>query len=778
MLSSEIWSHPDRPLITHLLDVAEVGREIARSLPPVHRLDSSFPNLVWIGGMFHDYAKATLSFQTKLRGGKYNSLESRHSHLSSILAFQNIWDFLEIENDSNPESYLPLYAYLAVKRHHGNLDSAQNDLSITDSDITMFETQLDQIDSNFVKELGRHLKPLIKSPLVEPDEIKNELPSIRRRLSGFKRILRRKKSSIRDAIELSTYYSILIDADKMDASKTNLIGRESLPEDFVVKHIRSFGEPKSDINRLRTKAFYESLDFAESVNLEERILSLTLPTGLGKTYTGIAIAQKLRDRISEDEGHIPRIIYCLPFTSIIDQNHKEISDLLQSPHSTQLIKHHHLGDTLYSLGDDEESDYLKSELLIEGWNSEIVVTTFVQLFFTLAGFRNRPLRRMHNIAGAIVILDEVQAIPLKYWHLFNQLAKSFSDVLGTRFILVTATQPCIFDNPTEVVPHPDQYFSLTSRVDFNIQLEQLPFEDFKSTLLATLEETSDPDLLVILNTKRAAESLYNSIKEENPESQLEFLSTSVIPNERLKRIEKLRKKETSNRIVVSTQVVEAGVDIDFTEVYRDFAPLDSIVQAAGRCNRHMSDKRGLFSVRHLVDDQTQGPKRPFSRYIYDSMLLDATRFILERYEKINDTDLHRITRDYFEEIVQRHSAKNSRDILSQMAKLDYRSLSDVKLIEDKGFMMTDIFVEYNSDASNVLKKYEAVIDSKLGRFQKKAEFLKIRQDLMKYIISVYTKDLGAFQTVGSLAFIPNYDLERKYDLETGFKSSRDNALIL
>lgn len=758
--------------------MADSGKQLAINLPPIHKMSEQISNIVWICGTLHDYAKATTAFQNKLRKKEFTPKEARHSHLSAIVTFENVWRFLDLHDGQIPDSRLPLLAYLAVKRHHGNLSSALDDLSISNSDIDLFKTQLNQVDTSFIDDLTQILKPLVPDLLVNPQQIVENLEDIIHRIRSYKRAIRRNKTGIKDMVELSQLFSLLIDADKLDASETRLGSRDELPSDFIANHIENLGSPTTEINTLRTQAFHEALSFADSLDLSQKIMSLTLPTGLGKTYSVIALAQRLRDKIARKEKFTPRIVYCLPFTSVIDQNFEDLFTILNKPVSSILLRHHHMGDTIYSTPqDDEEYDYNKSSLLIEGWNSEIIVTTFVQLVSTLAGFKNRNLRRAHNLSGAIVILDEVQAIPYRYWHLVDELARINSDVLGTRFILVTATQPKIFGQIPEVIKEPDRYFQEMSRINFDVNLHPIPFNEFKESTLQSLSSELAHDHLIILNTKRAAEEMYSVLYQEGFEEELTFLSSSVIPLERSSRIKALREKKNKNRIAISTQIVEAGVDIDFHIVTRDFAPLDSIIQAAGRCNRNMSANKGHFSIRHLIDDRYENSRRTFSSYIYDPTLLDATKFILEENPLIDDAQLQKVTSLYFDEVKRRGSEKVSRDILKDVKKLDLSAFQGVKLIEDKGFLMKDIFVEYDQNATEVLVKYREIVESSLPRFVKKVKFLEIRRDLMKYIISVYTKDVGAMPSIDSLLYIPFSDLDRRYNSDTGFKPAGENPII-
>lgn len=776
MRSSDVISHEGVTLISHLESVARTAEHLARVSLPEDVADSRLVDTVWLCGMLHDYGKATTSFQNKIRGRPHNVNEARHSLLSAVVALENVSKMIRQTTGPNVSSMLPVFAMLSVARHHGNLGSALNSLSLNDGDMELLRTQLDQIDSGFVDDLRAMLEARFSGPIVEPDDLLSCLEDLHKRLSPFRRDIR-KNTGLRFWLQLSMLYSLLIDADKLEASGLGIPSRGVLPADFAVRTVHGFGPPARPIDHLRQRAFQEALRSVDSIDLHQRIISLTLPTGLGKTLTSIAMAQRLRDRVSRD-GHVPRIIYCLPFTAIVDQNHEVFYQALGGPSSATLLKHHHIGDTLYCMDNTEDAlDYHQSELMIEGWNSEIVVTTFVQLFFTLAGHRNRPMRRFHSLAESIVILDEVQSIPYKYWSLFSTLARSLSEEMGTRFILVTATQPCIFDHVCEAIPDPEYYFSQTSRVDIDIDLTPRGLEEFQREVLETIRSNPDKSVLSVMNTKRSAETLYDFLANEEPGLPLSFLTSLVVPKQRLERIERLRKADGGRRIAVSTQVVEAGVDVDFDIVFRDFAPMDSIVQACGRCNRHMSEERGQFNVRYVLDDR-DSRKRSLASYIYDPMLLDATRELLSQHEELRDVDLHRMTVEYFRAVSSRGEQHTSKGIIESLKSLDYSSLEQVRLIEDQIPNMVDVFVELDDEAEAVLREYRNVLESRMDRFSRRERLLKIRRSLTDYMISVHGDDVGALPTLGWLAVVHRHEIGRRYSDVTGFIPSGRSATII
>lgn len=284
----------------------------------------------------------------------------------------------------------------------------------------------------------------------------------------------------------------------------------NLTSDLVNTYKRTFILKEFPIDNLREKAYEEILN--QKVKLDERILSLNLPTGLGKTLSTFAFAFNLRDKISKEKGYMPRIVYSLPFLSIVDQNFDVLNKVFSANNidldSSLALEHHHLAELRYIKEDDEIEDR-HSKILIEGWNSEIIVTTFVQLFHTLFSNRKSTLRKFHKLSGSIIILDEVQSIPFKYWKLLNIFLKEMVSYFNSYVILVTATEPLIFSkDDVKPLVAPEGYFRQMDRITLEVNLTQQTLEDFVSNL--TID--SSKRYLFIMNTIYAAKSCYELLR--------------------------------------------------------------------------------------------------------------------------------------------------------------------------------------------------------------------------------------------------------------------------
>jgi len=241
----------------------------------------------------------------------------------------------------------------------------------------------------------------------------------------------------------------------------------------------------------------------------------------------------------------------------------------------------------------------------------------------------------------------------------------------------------------------------------------------------------------------------------------------------LERIKEIRDKGV--KILVTTQLVEAGVDIDFDIVYRDLAPLDSITQSAGRCNRNWRNEKGEVNIISLKDE-----KKNYSSYIYDSILLDITRKILTDNKVISEKDYLGIIEKYYYEITEKKSKDISKDLLNAIYSLKYKSedeskgISDFKLIEED-YQKVDVFIELNNDAKNVWTKFELIKENR-DLFERRLEFNQIKGNFYNYVISISVKAKNIPPEVLGFRYVNMESLNDYYDDKTGFKTDSE-ALI-
>ncbi|MBD5779019.1 CRISPR-associated endonuclease Cas3'' [Pelagicoccus sp. NFK12] len=346
---------------------------------------------------------------------------------------------------------------------------------------------------------------------------------------------------------------------------------------LVAERIASFGEPASNdiVNQQRAKVV---ADCVEKARAPAGLFTLTVPTGGGKTLSSLrfALQHALRNRQK-------RIIYVVPFSSIIEQNAEVIRSIvapLQTESFTPLVEHHS------SLSPEKETE--QSRLAAENWDASIVITTSVQFFESLHGAKTSRCRKLHNIANAVVILDEAQTLPVSFLEPCLKSLQELSDHYNTTTVLCTATQPAIGYNEEEfpiglkgcreIIEDPKALFDALKRVE----VEQLGMCSDKH--LAERMGSSE-QVLCIVNRRKHAQEIFRKL---NGSGGAFHLSALMCPEHRSQILALVRKCLDKGEPVrlVSTQLIEAGVDVDFPVVYRSLAGLDSVAQAAGRCNRN------------------------------------------------------------------------------------------------------------------------------------------------------------------------------------------------
>lgn len=767
--SSDLYSHPGRLLEDHLIGVARLAELFLSEKP--REIIAECADICKITALTHDIGKATDYFQQYLlsneRNKRYRSELTKHSLLSAICSF---YLTKELVRDDFLKSF---FAYVIVRRHHGDLIDVLDEASLyDDNDKNTLQQQVEMIDKKKFQFLADVLKKAGLNTLLDLKTIKTWVLDFQKDIKIIKRRLRGLEGSYKNYLILNTLYSILLDADKSDAviqDFNQFTKRQTISDRLVDVYKSKTIFPVSPINNLREGAYKEALNKLEFTS--ERIISINLPTGLGKTLTSLAVALKMRQRLGTNH----RIIYALPFLSIIDQNYEVFENVIRAnnlePTSDILLKHHHLADLYYKQSEDNEAESDEAKILIEGWNSEIIVTTFVQVFHSLISNRNKTIRRFHKFANSIIILDEIQSIPIKYWLLLRDLLFQLTEKMNAYVILVTATEPLIFPrDKIGILVNKETYFKALDRISMDVHLDK----DM------TLEELSEfinfqegKRYLFIFNTISAAKTFFNTINEKI--AQATYLSTHVIPAQRIERIRELKKG--MYQIAVSTQLVEAGVDIDFDVVVRDIAPLDSINQAAGRCNRN-GEKKGQVLIVSLKDDNGKS----YASYIYDPVLLEITKSILTKKRQIKENEMLNLIDEYYLEVQKKRSQDISRLISESILKLRYEdgndklSIGDFKLIAED-YHKIDVFIELNEEASKIWDAYMNLkrIDDP---FERKKRFDNLKSAFYQYVISIPRTIKNFPPIIGDIGYAENSKLSDYYDQLTGFITKETSSVLI
>jgi len=341
---------------------------------------------------------------------------------------------------------------------------------------------------------------------------------------------------------------------------------------------------------------------------QSEVYTLSIPTGGGKTLASLRYG--LKHALQYGKEHV---IFVVPYTNIIEQNAAEVRRILQD-HGAVLEHHCNVilddqSEEIDEMEDGIMSSSQKVKLAMENWDAPIIFTTMVQFLNVIYDKGTKNIRRLHQLAKSVIIFDEAQKVPTHCVSLFNRAVNFFNKTCDSSIILCTATQPAlhsvkhplIIKDKNEMIDNLKEVTDVFKRVEIIPQIdEELTTEDLTNMVHEQLEQVDS--VLVILNTKSVVKNLYNSLKKSvDEETQVYHLSTSMCAQHRRSMLRVIRGKLKSNKkvICVSTQLIEAGVNISFQAVIRSLAGLDSIAQAAGRCNRHGEHHlRYVYLIKH------------------------------------------------------------------------------------------------------------------------------------------------------------------------------------
>ena len=537
-----------QPLDEHLKNVAEMARSFAEAF------DAG--DWAYLAGLWHDLGKYSCEFQQRLCISEGNNahIENKPGRVDhSTAGAQHAFKLLKDRGK--------LLAYAIAGHHAGLLDGKSNDACLHD--------RLKKTIPNY-SSCPEHI--LNSKSLGEPPFDLN--------------IHNPKRFGFQISLFIRMIYSCLVDADFLDTEafmdKEKSLWRKGYPAlseldnklDSALNQLAK-SVPQTPINKRRAAILKNCLDAAWS---PQGLFSLTVPTGGGKTRSSLAFAMK-----HALKHGLKRIIYVIPYTSIIEQNAAVFRDILGE---NAVLEHHS------NFEPDEEDQ--RSRLASENWDAPIIVTTNVQFFESLYRSRSSRCRKLHNIANSVVILDEAQMLPVPLLKPCLEVIRELPVAYGTSIVLCTATQPALSTSETfkeglegvhEIVSDPGKLYAEFKRV----QIEKLPVisDDELADRLSKYKQ-----VLCIVNTRGHARRIFELIRNE--EEGCYHLSALMCPEHRTVTLNKIRSAllDGSPCRVISTQLVEAGVDIDFPVVFRSMAGIDSIAQAAGRCNREGKLREG------------------------------------------------------------------------------------------------------------------------------------------------------------------------------------------
>ncbi|MCM1334762.1 MAG: CRISPR-associated helicase Cas3' [Bacteroides sp.] len=553
--------------------------------------------------------------------------------------------------------------------------------------------------------------------------------------------------------------SLLIDADRTDTADF-MLGRTTehvsdpkrvweTAEINLEKKYEGFAKKTDRISARRTKIADGCLNFA---GRDVGVCRLIVPTGGGKTLSSLRFAVEHCRRTGKK-----RIFYIAPFMSILEQNSDIIKEIVGEENFLE-----HYSDFALSVDDKEELN--EYELRAEKWDTPVVSTTLVQFLNTIYSSGIASVRRFHCLTDAVIIIDEVQAVPLKCVNLFNLAVNFLSEICGSTIVLCTATQPALGKTPfsvrfrdgAEMNPDYEEDLEVFRRVELisECRTSGYTYEEAAAFCAEKFEENGD--LLVVVNTKSAAAKLYGLLKSrfENA-AEILHLSTGMCPAHRRAALKRVCGELESKRpvICVTTQLIEAGVDISFRCVVRSLAGLDNAAQAAGRCNRNGEDPLRAAYIINLSEEKL-GSLREIARRqsaafsviesgVFKELLGTSAmdRYFEKFYREQEETLSYPTEADGVKttlvELLSLNGQRNSRggrmEKSERIGTQSFKTAGNKFNVIDKDKVTEDIVVPYDHDARKLIDELNSELTP--------PETIEKLRRAKKYTISVYSNQL-------------------------------------
>lgn len=710
----------------HLLQVATLAEERASKF--------GAQKLGRIAGLTHDLGKYSTAFQKRLAGSHERVDHSTAGAQEVTQRFKNIVG--------------RALAYI-IAGHHGGLPDGH---AGSPSNLPERLSQKDIPDySAFAHE--------INIPEVTPEDLKG-MPKGAKGMEAF---------SLSFCIRM--LYSCLVDADFLNTERHMDIEKHSLRNKSISinslfhrfqKTLDELAERNrknsNKINTARQAILERCLAMAAS---KPGFFTLTVPTGGGKTYSSLAFA--LKHAVSK---HKQRIIYVIPYTSIIEQNAQVFRDALGAD---AVLEHHSNFEYPEGRFDDWNDDEKVHRLASENWEKPVVVTTAVQFFESLYANKGSRCRKLHNMVNSVIILDEAQMLPIEYmkpclWAL-SELVLNY----GATVVLCTATQPAVKElipggiNVTEIMEDPIELQRIFKRV--SVQYGNAMSDAELSEAMA-----STPQVLTIVNTRRHARLLFDKLTE-NVQDGIYHLSARMCPSHRKEVLSQIREALDDGLPcrTVSTQLIEAGVDVDFPRVFRAAAGIDSIAQAAGRCNREGRLSEGQVTV---FDPEPHGMPSKGGFCTAAGLMRSVVRQ-LHRFD--NNLLSLKAIEEYFQQLLDlKQDSLDSQGILRMIRESGSEMKFPFKIIAQK-FQLID------RPTVSVVIPWDRKAEKLMQEAENHPYPASMARSLQPYVVQIYQHELRALAKEGVIKSIGECMLfltdPAYYDARFGLKDPKEVNIL-
>ena len=775
-----IYSHYDpekglkKELTFHLNEVYTGMMSIINSVSDIELL-KGIDNLNYIVKLIaylHDIGKATSFFQKKLLNEplKQNELcYTKHSLLGAVLGFY-------ITEQLGFNSLTSYIVYRIIHSHHSSFHKNKDLLNLDTNKLSILRTQYNDIINNKEsQEIIHFISENINIPLPdikEFNELTQETGIIANELITCLTINEFGANNNETDYYSWLYFfllSALNRADKYSASFNSAYDMEnayqtvfskSLSPSFIEDHLankkNNSKKPSSPIiSSLRDDFFLKVKTNATAVNLDHHLYSIYAPTGIGKTLSLLNAAIIMQNRIQEDKKQNFKIIYGLPFLSIIDQVSDEITEILQlakyNINWNIFQEYHHLSTPIVSSEEKEEEQYKQDQiqLLSSFWDSQIILTTFVSLLETISD--SRQSIKLASLASSIIIIDEVQSVDAGLYEYVKWFILHLTKYLGSYVIISSATMPDCFRGNEFISLIGDQNaieepFRKLNRYKIYKPIE-CNFDQFTNNVMQFIKKQPDKYYLIVANTRRMAYELAKWFNKEN--FDICFLSTLVIPYQRKARIKDIR-DGIKPHIIVSTQLIEAGVDMSVDYIFRFLAPFDNIIQTAGRTNRHYESGSCSGTV-NLIDMCYDNNKKDYNLvYVSNSkrsqgdIKMNNTIKILNRKDIYCEKEIFDLSNEYFKNLSTVNYWETAYNKLKDHQWNDFGN--EIRIINNE-LETVSIVIDYRDWSEKVCflwEKHNELID-KLNKYDGdiyslKAELKDNLRQLSNYMLNIYLTD--------------------------------------